>query len=128
MILNIMASNWFARHLIIWNNFVKTYLPWGPTKLLGATHAPLDHYFIFRILKNILNTYFKNNNLKNILKNTIMLRCIFLKYPKIWTIKKKFQIVLLVSKLLLCNIYVVFTIFWVHISMIAPHDTRIRTS
>jgi hypothetical protein len=33
----------------------------GPTMLLGATRAPLNHYFIFRILKENFNTSFKKH-------------------------------------------------------------------
>jgi hypothetical protein len=30
-------------------NYIFKRVQLGPTMLLGATHAPLDHYFIFRI-------------------------------------------------------------------------------
>jgi hypothetical protein len=56
-----MASNAFAHHLIIWNNFVKTYLPWALIMLLRAIHAPLDRYFILIIFLKYFKYVFQKN-------------------------------------------------------------------
>jgi len=69
----------------------------GPTTLLGAACAFLNHCFIFKIFLEFFNT-FKKKNLQSFL-NTIILRCI-LKHIQKYVIKKYFQIVLLMLKLL----------------------------
>jgi hypothetical protein len=73
----------------------------GPTTQLGATCAPLDHYFILEIFLESFNTSFKKTlKVLKVFLNTIMLRCLLKIIPK-YVIKKYFQIVLLVSNLLL---------------------------
>jgi len=97
----------------------------GPTTLLRATCAPLNHYFIPRIFLEFLKYVFqKNMNLvKNL--NTIMLRCI-LKNIKKYVIKKYFQIVLFNVKTILNYFYAVFKLWLQEVKSPCTYFSLIR--
>jgi len=71
----------------------------GPTTLLGATHAPLNHFFVFRVFLKSFNVFQKNFFFKKS-DQYYYFKVYFFKIPK-YVIKKYFQIVPLLSKLFL---------------------------
>jgi hypothetical protein len=64
----------------------------GPTILLGASHAPLDHYFILKIfLESFKHVFQKNMKFLKSFFNMIMLRCI-LKKSRNMSLKNIFKL------------------------------------